>query len=560
MALNLTIKEAVVVIISIIMVVVGFFLVLRISEVKEILHELPVQEQEEKIIVEVEPASSQQGTLFLIKANYFGEREQQDLRLIIESKKDVTSMNLYDDGKHYDEKVSDGIYGGFFDSKGKTLGKYEVKNKRNETLSSFVVHEPGCEIIEGASGGDKIDFIILPFGYNNYDEFKNDAKKLITGADSLLKIEPFKSNKNKFAFFIVNTSRDLKCEIGCKNVSTFVCCDNKIISEEASRCHYDSILILFKSKALCGSASYYAKICSKNELSNLVLVHEIGHSFADLADEYVYSEFYNYSIGEIESINCDKKGCVKWKNITDGCFKGCTYSSLYRPAEEESIMYGFVPVFNPVCEAHIKNLIENYTKKGIEMEKAFPQRKSYFVNLNYNKGEIKIKDVFLKPVKSGVNYRESGYSAELKDKDGNSIFISSLYVPDKIYPIPGSGKMIFEKEVDFSLILPYFSEVKDLMIYRKDRLIANTSLAVFSETCGNNICDEVESHLSCSEDCGIEDNFCETAFCDPDCPSQKNCDRNEKIIYIFSIFLISGALVLLVIAILSATRKKCRRK
>ena len=539
--MDLTIKGAVVVILSIIILIAGIFLTIRIMEVKDVLKEIPMLKQADKISVGVEPPNSQKGTSFLIKANYIGEREQQDLSLMVEGPEDSSLVTLYDDGKHYDGEAGDRFYASFFDSTNKPNGTYRIKYKE-EILASFTINEAGCEIIEGASSNDKIDFVLLTAGYNDYNEFKEDAKLLLTGNDSLLKIEPFKSNKDKFAFFIINTTRDLNCSIGCYNVPTLVCCNDEVVLQEAARCHHESILVLVKSKELCGSASSYTKMCSENEISNLILVHETGHSFADLADEYTYSDFYNYSIGDINAVNCDVKGCEKWKNITSGCFQGCTYSNLYRPAEENSIMYQFTPEFNLVCKAHVENLIDNYVKAESEKEKAIPE--SYFVNLNYNKGEITIHNVFLKLIESGEVFRQSDYNLRILDKNRNIIFSSVFYVPDKIFPI--SGSMIFEKEFNFSLLLPYFPDAEDLVLYKNDRLVANTSLSIFSQTCGNGICEESENHVNCPRDCPIKDNFCETSFCDPDCPSKRNCEFSNKIVHIVSALLIAGALVLLI--------------
>lgn len=553
MVVGLSMRQAVVMVLSVVMLIMGVVLVVKIMQLQEVLPPLP--SPEEKVFVEVSPVSSQQGTHFLIKAEYPEKREQQDLRLIIEKGEYVKSINFYDDGKHYDEEMGDGVYGGVFNSEGRSLGRYEVKKyEEGEALTSFVVHESGCELIEGEAGSEKINFVILPSGYRDYKEFKADAEELISGEDSLIKVEPYKSNKYRFSFSLVNTSRDFECKKGCYNVSTIVCCNNKAVLEEASRCHYDSIIVLFKSRELCGSASYYAKLCSKNALSNLVLLHETGHSFADLADEYTYEDYFDYDIGKINAVNCAEKGCEKWKNITEGCYKGCTYSSLYRPAEKNSIMYTFVPVFNLVSQKHIQDLILDYVYGASEIEKASPDQKSYFVNLNYSQGKIDIGDVFLKPVTSGIDFKKSNYKVEITGRDG-SLYKTGLYVPDRIFPLPNSSaKMIVQNNLSFSVMLPYFDDADSLFVYKNDEKVAEKSLALFSKTCGNDICEGAENHLSCPVDCVIMDGFCETRGCDPDCPSQENCESNKKTWLIFSIAII--ILSLLLIAIIIFSRRK----
>jgi hypothetical protein len=555
MAINMSLKTTVVMIISIVMIISGTVLLWKLSEMKYVLDNIPIPGKVSDIRVEVSPQNSQTGTLFFIKANYFEDREQQDLLLNIEKGEYTDSVYLFDDGYHFDGSAKDGVYGGYFDSSGKPLGKYEIKSGEiQEPLTSFTISEPGCEIIEGGYDKKQISFVIIPQGYDNYDEFKEDAKNILSGKNSLLEIEPFKSNKDKFVFFIVNSTRDLQCELGCKNVSTLICCNNKAVIEEASRCDYDSILVLVNSNKECGSSSYYAKICSKNPDANLILVHEVGHSFGDLADEYVYADYFgDYAVGEVDEVNCDGEGCSKWQNISNGCYEGCTYSNLYRPAEKNSIMYDLYPEFNPVCKDHIQALIDKYIQDK-NKEKAAPP-KSYFVNLNYNLGEISIKNIFLKPVASWQDFRKSDYSVEIKNKEGQ-VFNSSLYIPYKTFPIPPEGVIVYESEVDFALNLPYFEDAEELAIYKDEMPVALSKIAVLSDNCGNGVCEGFENNIDCRADCGANDGFCGTSSCDADCRRQENCKRNEKIILSsFVVFCISVLLLMTFVARWMISRK-----
>ena len=170
--------------------------------------------------------------------------------------------------------------------------------------------------------------------------------------------------------------------------------------------------------------------------------------------------------------------------------------------------------------------------------------KTFWFGLPNNNGTIKIKDIFLKPIRSEIGYRNSDYRIEIKDSKNNNLFNSSIYVPDKLYPLPNSGEIIFEKEFDFSLTLPYFSKADNMEIYKKEKLVTSISLTAFSDTCGNKICDKSENYLSCSSDCEIKDNFCQTSACDPDCRSQKNCNIKRNMKYILPAVLIVFALLM----------------
>lgn len=544
MVSEMTVTQAIVMVFCVVILILGVIFLTKIVFLSESILTKALPDTHKLNIVAVNPSNSQAGTLFFITAIDSEQREQQDLSLIINKSNSVDWVTLYDDGKHYDENPKDGIYGGFFNSTNKPPGKYDIVDN-DKILTSFEISDSRCENIYG---NGKIKFMILPQDYDDYLEFKEDAKKMILDKNSLLTIEPFASNKDKFSFFIANSLIDLGCTIGCKNVSTIVCCDNDIVLKEASKCDYDHIFVLVKSEKECGSASSYAKICSKHPDANLFLLHELGHSFGDLADEYVYSDFFGeYSIGEINDVNCAERGCEKWKNITKNCYPGCTYSNLFRSADTNSIMYDLYPQFNEICKNHLKALIDNYILRQREVEKASPKKRSYFININYDDGKLKIKNIFLKPIRSEIGYKSSDYRIEIKDRENNKLFNSSLYLPDKLYPLPNSGNIIFEKKFDFSFTLPYYSKADNLIVYKKEKPLASISLTPFSETCGNKICDGSENHQICPVDCDIRDNFCETTFCDPDCESQKNCSNSKKIKFILPIALISisGIIILL---------------
>jgi hypothetical protein len=66
--------------------------------------------------------------------------------------------------------------------------------------------------------------------------------------------------------------------------------------------------------------------------NNLVLLHEFGHVFGDLADEYVVRGL-NY----VDAPNCDMTYPCEWG---ENCYKGCTLSDAYR-SSEDSIMRSY---------------------------------------------------------------------------------------------------------------------------------------------------------------------------------------------------------------------------
>ncbi len=163
---------------------------------------------------------------------------------------------------------------------------------------------------------EKVDLVILAEGYRveEMNKFFNDARR-VTGY--LFEAEPFKSGKEKFnvnAVFIpsVNSGTDIPGEGVYKNTAlnssfyTFdidrylTSRDMKAIHDAAATVPYDHIYVLVNTERYGGGGIFnFLNICtSDNHLTPEVFIHEFGHGFAGLGDEYysssvAYEDFYN---------------------------------------------------------------------------------------------------------------------------------------------------------------------------------------------------------------------------------------------------------------------------
>jgi hypothetical protein len=124
---------------------------------------------------------------------------------------------------------------------------------------------------------------------------------------------------------------------------------------------------------------------SDNPYAGEVFIHEFGHSFAGLADEYYdsevsYEDFYNLAIEPWEPnittlVNFESKWAdmvtpgtdiptavkLNNKNIV-GAFEGAGYMAkgMYRPSYECMMKSFSSRKFCPVCEKAIHQMIEQY--------------------------------------------------------------------------------------------------------------------------------------------------------------------------------------------------------
>ena len=165
--------------------------------------------------------------------------------------------------------------------------------------------------------------------------------------------------------------------------------DMKTVHDKAAAVPYDQIILLVNSDRYGGGGFYnFLDVCTaENKLSPRVFIHEFGHSFAGLGDEYytsevAYENYYNLKIEPWEPnlttlIDFDSK----WKSMVDsttpiptprydgyssrvGAFEGGGYEAkgIYSPMEDCIMKSNSTTHFCPVCIKAIKDVILLNTK------------------------------------------------------------------------------------------------------------------------------------------------------------------------------------------------------
>ncbi len=179
-------------------------------------------------------------------------------------------------------------------------------------------HPNGVQIIPVLKNGDihhKVDLVFLSEGYraDERNRFKEDLKKRV---ERMFGIEPYASFKTQFNITgIFYPSADsgvdeprhsvykrtgLNFSFNALDLPRYLLSeDNRAIRDLAGQVPYDAIFIMVNSKRYGGGGIYnqYAVFTAHSPANELVFVHEFGHSFAGLADEYytsdvAYNEFY----------------------------------------------------------------------------------------------------------------------------------------------------------------------------------------------------------------------------------------------------------------------------
>lgn len=261
------------------------------------------------------------------------------------------------------------------------------------------------EIVVNGNIESKIDLVILAEGYtiNEKTKFIDDAKRI---SDYLFAEEPFKSEKQHFnirAVFIPSeeSGTDIPGEGIYKNTalnSTFytfdvprylTTSDMKNIYDAAANVPYEHIYVLVNTERYGGGGFYnFVTVCSAdNALTPQVIVHEFGHGFAGLGDEYynstvAYEDFYNLETEPWEpNLTTLVNFNSKWKTMlndtipiptprtinyskTVGVFEGGGYMSkgIYSPFINCRMKSNEAKSFCPVCEKSIRDMIRFYSE------------------------------------------------------------------------------------------------------------------------------------------------------------------------------------------------------
>jgi len=569
-AIELSMKTFVIAAIGIAVIVLGVILLSRFLEItpKDKDVDLLTPGFENVIVI---PEEARAGSLVVIR--FYSDNPDYLVRaeMIDNQENKVEELRLYDSGSNADISSKDNIYGNVLNTKAYEPGVYSINinvdspegTRTYRDAGEFQIYEENCiSVINYGDEIDKIDVVFISQGYEDMTEFRRDVLSYIN--QGLFSYSPFQEHKSRFNFYIVNQSSDLDCHTNCKGIKNMICCNNNKVVDIASQCPSDQIIVLLKEDQYCGTASFYAKTCSytMNNLNKQILVHEFGHSFGGLGDEYDYGESYpSLSLSKMLFPNCDTSGCSKWDG---GCFEGCGWSDLYRSTEENCIMYGYTDVFCPVCQSHILGLLNNYREEGREeiSERLMPNiEKAYLLNLN-QKDNLNLNNIYVAPgfAPDRKIVRKEDYNGKIISFDNRVLYEFSFEMPDVEFPMPGidgeNPKIILLDEINHSVVMPYFDNGKQVKIYKDNQEVLNIDVGYFSDMCGDNKCQSHENNFECPQDCELmmSDEYCgyyKDGICDVDCK-----DKDPDCRKTWPIIIISIIVVVLAVSVVFVIRKR----
>lgn len=273
-----------------------------------------------------------------------------------------------------------------------------ISKGKNNDYSNFKVHYSG-------DPATHLDIVIIPDGYTKSQlrKFKKDCKRF---SEILLGADPFSQYAAKINIWGVKAYSDesgpdepgkniWKNTLVNTNFYTFgserylTTKDYHEVRDIASYAPCDQIYILVNTQKYGGGGIYnfYSVCSSDNEKSDFVFIHEFGHAFAGLGDEYYTSEvavedFYPLDVEPWEpNLTTLVDFESKWKNMLSpdtsvptavndknkdviGVYEGGGYKAkgVYRPYIDCTMKSTTYNNFCPVCKNAIQIMIDFYSE------------------------------------------------------------------------------------------------------------------------------------------------------------------------------------------------------
>ena len=226
------------------------------------------------------------------------------------------------------------------DNKFQTIWTTQVDPASRQVTNAEKLHTEKVDVImENGPARKKVDLVILGDGYSKseMEKFRKDAKRL---SDALFSAEPFKTRAGDFNVRAVETPAEASGV--CKphhniykrtplsvHYSSFdseryaLTYDNRTVRDVASAVPYDFMVILINEKTYGGGGIYnlYTTVSADNKFAEYIMIHELGHHIAALADEY-YTSAVAYEKPDIKvepwetniTAMFDKNN-LKWKDL-----------------------------------------------------------------------------------------------------------------------------------------------------------------------------------------------------------------------------------------------------
>ena len=316
--------------------------------------------------------------------------------------------------------------------------------------------------------------------------------------------------------------------------------DNPMANRAMTSCGGQFIITLSTSAGRAGAGSFWINMYKLgNDIKDTYVVsHELSHSLARLADEYVENEDvsappdakpYGLGINVSETYPCNKWSSKPYANQV-GCHKGAWYNNWYRPWEK-SLMTCKSLELNPPSVEGWEIALKNYKSSETPTlnftfntnDTIYHQLLSLTINQDADKNLKLVKQEIQEgyPMDYALNLQDNYYIVRIVDKNNRKLFEGKIRYMDEIYiedfsTNPPKGTYTSKFTDQLLLNLPVYKTAASVIILDKSGKIklniATTNpdsayslydIQDYSSLCGNGLCDNLigENINTCKNDC-----------------------------------------------------------
>jgi len=412
-----------------------------------------------------------------------------------------------------------------------TAASTTITMNGNYSITANFARQPAPIIVNG-DVSKKIDVVFVGSGFSNIASFNQTIWQLIDyngTSNGLMSIEPFRSNRTRFNFWMVDTLQTFtntnfrnESDNLVNSIAPFA--DEKVVLfvtpriwDNADGWGYWSWNAIttqwewiwtdsggFGSYVTVGNQfltdSGWPLYADYNPLGNLyptpqilcysrnqvrwAFVHEFGHSFGGLWDEYNLGSgtaAANFIGPPTYTPNADRSPCNKWSYITSVCYLPCGYTDWCR-STSDSIMRS-IPGYPP---ALFNTVSQNELIKDIGSG-SLTSYASYVLPLTYTSGTFipgNLTVVAAPPPGGSSSQPSTGYTVQISSASGTILYSTEVGVTAVVgAPSPDwfdedGNQIYFPHEMlhildpfETKLILPSFSDAKKISMYDPEGML-----------------------------------------------------------------------------------------
>ncbi len=272
----------------------------------------------------------------------------------------------------------------------------------------------------------------------------------------LLSSEPFSENPESFNIYYID-SFEPECEL-YQGIATL--CYSKELIKKSSSCPNDYVIVIDDKPGSIRSTSYLNVLSLNKNHPTSVILHELGHALGNFAEEYITNK--NPPKG---SKNCVSE-CSQFRGIEEGCYEGCTKSTLFRSSENSIMRTLDTTSYGKFNEALLISKISDFNLRQSKIsgsaidEQAECSNEKYFLIEAVDSDTISVKSKTIESGCPNTAISEGGYSYNVYSSSGEMV-LSNSFNPEIFTDIQDENQLMGETYTDssqhFFISVPYDS-------------------------------------------------------------------------------------------------------